>query len=390
MSSDLGTTQKYERAVRRANVSMAIVLLLLGHETFLVTQALQTGEKPSSRFQQRNISELTGGAVADWMNFNLADLFPASRSETKAANKALQTEIDTLRQQISELNGTEHSATPGMQGPTGPPGIGEKGYTGDRGATGATGDSGSTGAPGLTGATGKEGNTGATGKDGVTGATGQDGATGPSGPTGPTGVAPSNCSSVIIPEDQGEQCCTAAAGLCLYITSTVPDGQSYGVCESVNSGSRCRQSNSDCGTVSDAACVDADITCVPLAQKKTCNNNIRNNNPVPGICDGTGACGGGYAAVKGKVDYAFAYLPAYVRADARACLQDCDSLAGVAVDFKNDGTCTVMGGALNVNGGDITEAATSYIYVPSPGTTATLSGYQYSNTAGTPSALNID
>ena len=69
---------------------------------------MDTGEKPSSSFQQRNISELGRAAVAGWVNFNLADLFPTSKGESKAADKAVQAEIETLRQQIALLNGTIH------------------------------------------------------------------------------------------------------------------------------------------------------------------------------------------------------------------------------------------------------------------------------------------
>ncbi|BDA46582.1 hypothetical protein COCOBI_09-0340 [Coccomyxa sp. Obi] len=94
----IGETQKFERATRRAYVSTAIVLLFLG----LRTQAIQTGE---NTFLQRNISELARGGIAEWMSFNLANLFPASKGETNA----LQAEIDTLRQQISLLNGTQHA-----------------------------------------------------------------------------------------------------------------------------------------------------------------------------------------------------------------------------------------------------------------------------------------
>ena len=65
---------------------------------------MDTGVKPSSTLQQRNLSELARGAIAEWKNFNLADTFPASKGETKA----LYAEIDILRQQINLLNGTEH------------------------------------------------------------------------------------------------------------------------------------------------------------------------------------------------------------------------------------------------------------------------------------------
>ncbi|CAL8471186.1 g10728 [Coccomyxa elongata] len=91
----------HKRAVRRVNVSVAIVMLLIGHESLLVASALQMGEKPSSTFQQRNNSELASGAVAEWMNFYFADLFPASKGESKAADKALQAEIDTLKHRLA-------------------------------------------------------------------------------------------------------------------------------------------------------------------------------------------------------------------------------------------------------------------------------------------------
>ena len=44
MSWVLGPAQEHKRAVRRVNVSVVIVLLLLGHESLLVTSMLQTGE----------------------------------------------------------------------------------------------------------------------------------------------------------------------------------------------------------------------------------------------------------------------------------------------------------------------------------------------------------
>lgn len=69
---------------------------------------MDTGKKPSSTLQQRNISELARGAVAEWMNFNLADLFPTSKGESKAADKETQAEIESLRQEIALLNSTEH------------------------------------------------------------------------------------------------------------------------------------------------------------------------------------------------------------------------------------------------------------------------------------------
>lgn len=44
MSCGFGPMQEHRRAVRRVNVSVAIVLLLIGHESLLVASALQMGE----------------------------------------------------------------------------------------------------------------------------------------------------------------------------------------------------------------------------------------------------------------------------------------------------------------------------------------------------------
>ncbi|BDA46577.1 hypothetical protein COCOBI_09-0290 [Coccomyxa sp. Obi] len=115
---NLVSTQKnkWARAPPRANVSVALVLLLLGLESSVMTQALPTDEKPSTTFEQRNVSDLAKGA-AEWMNF--ADLFPTSWGESKTANKPLQAVIDTL------LNSAEHAG--GIVGPTGAPGAGPTG-----------------------------------------------------------------------------------------------------------------------------------------------------------------------------------------------------------------------------------------------------------------------
>ena len=76
---------------------------------------MDAGKKPLSSLQQRNISELARGAVEGLVNFNLADLLLTSKGESKAADKALQAEIETLRQEIALLNGTEHGVCQSLQ-----------------------------------------------------------------------------------------------------------------------------------------------------------------------------------------------------------------------------------------------------------------------------------
>ena len=44
ISWNLGPEQEYKRAVRRVNVSVAIVLLLIGYESLLVASVPQPGE----------------------------------------------------------------------------------------------------------------------------------------------------------------------------------------------------------------------------------------------------------------------------------------------------------------------------------------------------------
>lgn len=82
--------------------------------------------------------------------------------------------------------------------------------------------------------------------------------------------------------------------------------------------------------------------------------------------------------MKGSVNFFNDYE--HVNGNLQLCLGRCDSYGCSAIVYQGDG-CETYVGALT-GSGDVNVAYTTYIYVAQPATTATLSGYQYSNPTG--------